>query len=179
VFRINVPSFPIFFSGTGDMFAALTVARLRQAAMEAGVSNTASWRSPDDVPATELPLAKATEKVLASMQAILGKTYDTYLKEAKGIEDNEKRRASVDQVENSAVDRMHLLKTKAAEVRVVRNVRDLLDPPEVERYKAMAVDEEINGVGSERRKPNEFGVINLGIGGEGAMHVLNDRRWGP
>ncbi|KAF1986207.1 Ribokinase-like protein, partial [Aulographum hederae CBS 113979] len=31
LFRIDVPALPAFFSGTGDMFAALTVARLREA----------------------------------------------------------------------------------------------------------------------------------------------------
>ena len=63
-----------FFSGTGDLFAALAIVRLRESSLEAGLDKTSSWLSPDHIQATELPLAKAVEKVLASMHKILGKT---------------------------------------------------------------------------------------------------------
>ena len=76
LFRIDTPLLPFFFSGTGDMFAALTVPRLIEAVQNSSpdLSSKPSWKSPDDVPADELPLAKACQKVLASMQSILGKT---------------------------------------------------------------------------------------------------------
>ncbi|EMC94950.1 hypothetical protein BAUCODRAFT_47812, partial [Baudoinia panamericana UAMH 10762] len=78
MFRISIPALPIMFSGTGDMFAALIVSRFRQAAQQAGVLNKASWRTPDDVAGPDLPLAKAAEKVLASMQAVLKDTAAHY-----------------------------------------------------------------------------------------------------
>ena len=62
LFRLNVPELPVFFSGTGDMFAALMVARLREACLASDVLSRAHWQSADDVTATELPLAKAAEK---------------------------------------------------------------------------------------------------------------------
>ncbi|KKK24279.1 pyridoxine kinase [Aspergillus rambellii] len=79
LFRIDVPALDCFFSGTGDMFAALTVARLREAVFTAAdpdLKNRKSWVSGDEVPATELPLAKAAEKVLASMHDVLEKTME-------------------------------------------------------------------------------------------------------
>ncbi|CBF89843.1 hypothetical protein AN0270.2 [Aspergillus nidulans FGSC A4] len=69
LFRIDVPAIDCFFSGTGDMFAALTVARLREAVFADADENLRykkSWIPADDVKPTELPLAKATEMVLAS-----------------------------------------------------------------------------------------------------------------
>lgn len=131
LFQIDVPAIDCFFSGTGDMFAALTVVRLREAITDAGLGNTTSWRSPDDVHATDLPLAKAVEKVLASMHAVLRKTKlarDEVLERAEGAEgrsgEGEKDR--------------YLMETKAAEVRLVRNMPDLRRP-EV-RYRAQGLD---------------------------------------
>ena len=49
LFRITVEALPIFFSGTGDMFASLMVSRLRQAARDADVLSRPHWRSPDEV----------------------------------------------------------------------------------------------------------------------------------
>jgi pyridoxine kinase len=176
---VTVPAYPVFFSGTGDMFAALTVARLREAVFEAGVENTASWRSPDDVQPTELPLAKAAEKVLASMQAVLGKTYTFYQENLKTIEDAEKRSGPSHKEAEDGPSRAHLLMTKATEVRVVRNTRDLVDPPDLEAYKAEAVELDIKELGDERLA-DELGVVNLGgKAGDGAVHTLNDKRWGP
>lgn len=140
LWKITVPSYPVFFSGTGDMFAALTVARLREAVFEAGLQHTASWRSPDDVEATELPLAKAAEKVLASMQAVLGKTYEYYEVNLKAIEEAEERSGPGHKEAEGGPSRSHLLMTKATEVRVVRNARDLVDPPDLGSYKAEAVE---------------------------------------
>ncbi|EAW08405.1 pyridoxal kinase [Aspergillus clavatus NRRL 1] len=128
LFRVDVPALDCFFSGTGDMFAALTVARLREAVFAAGPSlrSTKSWVSPDDVPATELPLAKATVKVLASMHSVLEKTLEARDAElrAAAIEDESAAGLSGEEKEK----REYLRRTKAAEVRVVRNVQYLRDP---------------------------------------------------
>lgn len=142
LWRIDIPAFPVFFSGTGDMFAALMVIRLREAAIEAGLLSTKSWKSPDDVAAEETPLAHAAAKVLASMQAVLSKTYDGYKAEVPKIEaalERAGRGESEDAIKAEEMKR-HLRRTKASEVNVVRNVKDLLEPPEVEKYKARALD---------------------------------------
>lgn len=102
------------------MFAALMTVRLREAVAAAteGLFSTKSWMSADDVSATELPLAKATEKTLASMHAVLAKTAASraaeLAEEPKGIAEDEKAK--------------HLRITRAAEVRVVRYVDDLRNP---------------------------------------------------
>jgi len=135
-FRIDVPAFPVFFSGTGDMFAALTAFRLREAAAAAGLSATPQWVSGDGVAATDLPLARAAAAVLASMQAVLGKTFAAYeaaLPRVEAVEDGVC--GVVDGVVPPEKAR-HLAVTRAAEVRVVKNVRDLVDPPDVKRYAA-------------------------------------------
>ena len=124
LFKIDVPAIDCFFSGTGDMFAALTVVRLREAVNAAKLGNTRSWISPDDVGASDLPLAKATEKVLASMHAVLKKTKtarDEALESMSGPLGTLER-------EKDSEKRLHLRTTKAAEVRVVRNVADLKEP---------------------------------------------------
>jgi pyridoxine kinase len=180
LWRINIPAYPVFFSGTGDMFAALMVARLREAVYAAELQNTASWKSPDDVPATELPLAKAAVKVLASMQAVLGKTYEAYTAALPGIQALEDRpgQTTGEDGEKNKEKKSHLRRTKAAEVRVVRNVRDLIDPPDMEKYRAQAVDVKFAN-GEKDLQPDELGVVNLGVGGHGAVHTNNDSRWGP
>lgn len=70
-FVLPVTIIPGQFVGTGDMFSALTLARFREEAAAAGLLNTRSWMSPDEVDPTELPLAKALEKVLGSMHGVL------------------------------------------------------------------------------------------------------------
>lgn len=140
LFRITVPAYPIFFSGTGDMFAALLVARLRQAAASANLLNTASWRSPDDVAAQDLPLAKATETVLASMHAILKDTAEHYDKVKKELdEETELNEGIGEEAKEEREVKRHLILTRAAEVRVVRNSRSLREPPEFEEFRAEAV----------------------------------------
>jgi pyridoxine kinase len=176
LWKLTVPAYPVFFSGTGDMFAALTVARLREAVFAAGVENNASWRSPDEVQAVDLPLAKAAEKVLASMQAILEKTYKYYQENLKLIEDAEERSGPGNKETEDGPSRAHLLKTKATEVRVVRDAKYLIDPPDLESYKAEAVEVEIKELG-DKRMAGELGVVNLGgKAGDGAVHILNDKR---
>lgn len=125
LFRIDVPALDCFFSGTGDMFAALMVARLREAVTAAGdhVRTAPSWVSPDTVPATDLPLARATVKVLASMHRVLERTLQAR---------NAELVASAPQNGVGTPDEQekqeHLRRTKAAEVRLVRNVQFLRDP---------------------------------------------------
>lgn len=111
------------------MFAALTVARLREAVFDdnAHLLATRSWVSPDSVQATDLPLAKATAKVLASMHCVLGKTLEARNAELAASF------ASADRNSNnmSEADRQkqeHLLQSKAAEVRLVRNTGFLRAP---------------------------------------------------
>ena len=121
IFRVEVPAIDCYFSGTGDMFAALTVVRLREASTKIGVTDTRSWLPADNVSSTDLPLAKATERVLTSMQAVLRKT--------KMARDRELARLSGSQGvlegENDSEKRIALRRAKAAEVRVVRCLDDL------------------------------------------------------
>lgn len=135
LFKIDVPAIDCFFSGTGDMLAALTVARLREAVSNSAVTGTKSWVSPDDVEALELPLAKAVEKVLGSMQAVLQKTKMARDEALKGMEGP----LGILDKESDSEKRLHLRKTKATEVRLVRNLEDLRNPKV--QYRAEALDD--------------------------------------
>ncbi|RJE17416.1 pyridoxal kinase [Aspergillus sclerotialis] len=107
------------------MFAALTVARLREAVFNTpGLRDTKSWVSADDVKPTELPLAKATVKVLASMHSILEKTLEGRAAELAALGEEGLDGVSGEEREKA----MHLRRTKAAEIRLVRNVRFLREP---------------------------------------------------
>ena len=133
-----MPAIDCFFSGTGDMFSALTVVRLREAITASGLSEIKSWASPDDVKAVDLPLAKAVEKVLGSMHAILQKTKiarDENLAKMEG-------ETGILDTETDREKRLRLRRTKAAEVRVVRNLGDLKAP------KVVAKAEEFEAVDS-------------------------------
>lgn len=136
-FCIDVPAFPVFFSGTGDMFAALAAFRLREAAAATGLAGAPRWVSPDGVAAADLPLAHAARRVLAAMQAVLGKTFDAYAAELPHIEEEERSARRAAEMGEAAVEPervRQLAVARAAEVRVVRNVRDLLEPPDLEKY---------------------------------------------
>ena len=122
LFKVNVPSIDCYFTGPGDMFAALTVVRLREAVLAMGLENTTCWMPADDVEGPDLPIAKSTEKVLASMHVVLSKTKS--MGGPMGVLEKEK----------DSEKRTLLRKMKAAEVRLVRNFRDLLEPNVV--YKA-------------------------------------------
>ncbi|KAI0548264.1 Ribokinase-like protein [Xylaria curta] len=132
LFTIQFPVFNAYFSGTGDMFAALMVVRMREAvAYSAGNSTqrAASWVSPDDVEATSLPLARAAEKVLASMHEVLERTCEhmpadldaavSRLAARKGVSDDAIRAES---------ETMHLLRSQAAELKLSRNLGCLREP---------------------------------------------------
>lgn len=132
LFKIVFPTIDGYFVGTGDMFAALMVVRLREAAVTAGVSGNASWLSGDDVATLDLPLAKAARKVLASMHEVLTKTAEgmprvverTEREIGKGEEGDEKR--------------AHLVKSKASELALVRNL-GCLQAPEVS-FEALIIE---------------------------------------
>ncbi|PSR97552.1 Ribokinase-like protein [Coniella lustricola] len=121
-FKIRFPAIDAYFSGTGDMFGALMVVRMREAVTSAAKSlgETESWLSPDDVDAIDLPLAKAAEKVLASMHEVLDATCSSMQVEVEKIET---------QFGGSKDDtRMHLARSKAAELKLVRHLGSLRDP---------------------------------------------------
>ena len=115
-----------FFSGTGDMFAALMVARLREAVFNAGdnLRTTKSWISPDDIAASHLPLAEATLKVLSSMHSVLERTIQARDAELAVAAPTLNR--DLDPEEKQKQD--HLRRTKATEVRLVRNAQFLREP---------------------------------------------------
>jgi len=148
LFRITVPALAVFFSGTGDMFASLMVARLRQAAQDADLLDTAHWRSPDSVAAPDLPLARAAEKVLASMHAALKDTAAHYEATGKQLTDkhsSELNEGTGDEASEEKETQRHLTLTRAAEVRVVRNVKALVSPPDLEHFKAQSVSVDASG----------------------------------
>lgn len=132
-FKIVFPSIDCYFSGTGDMFGALMVIRMREAVYNANGSlcNTASWLSDDSVSAVDLPLARAAEKVLASMHEVLSKTCEGM----RGVVD---RTLTEMRPQDRANDtKVHLVKSKAAELQLVRNL-DCLRSPSTE-YRAKAI----------------------------------------
>ena len=178
LFRIDTPAIPLFFSGTGDMFAALTVPRLIEAvsltAPDQNLKNTASWRSPDAVAPADLPLAKAAQKVLASMQAVLAKTAETCHERMSAYDSRIARGGGGEQLEK----KRHLALMNASEVVVPRHVRDLLDPPDLERFQPRAVRVKVEG--EIKREGDELGVLHLGVGStrDGAVQVEVDERGG-
>ncbi|KAH8179753.1 phosphomethylpyrimidine kinase domain-containing protein [Sarocladium implicatum] len=125
LFKIVFPAIKCYFSGTGDMFGALMVVRLREAAAADGVSDRASWLSEDAVTATELPLAKAARKVLASMHEVLARTAEGM---PRVVERTEKE---IGEAARSDEKSAHLVKSKAAELQLVRNL-GCLQAPEVQ-----------------------------------------------
>lgn len=125
LFSISVPAIECFFSGTGDMFAALTVVRFREEVVARGLEKTAGWLSEDRIEAMDLPLARAAERVLASMHGVLELT-----------------KQRVDEVvsedpSDESDDRVRLKRVKAAEVRIVKGAPLLRNP--IVSYKAEAM----------------------------------------
>jgi len=131
------------------MFAALISVRFREAVLAASpeLSTTRSWLSPDDVQAAELPLAKATEKTLASMHTVLVKT--------AASRDKDMAEGPAEDIEEE--DARHLRITRAAEVRVVRFVDELRHP---------RLDEQTGSATSLKAVTVDSGQINSSNGGE-------------
>lgn len=108
------------------MFAALILVRLREAAQAASLGAVRSWISPDEVDGVDLPLAKAAEKVMGSMHAVLVKTKwtrDRLLQDFTNGGDTDD-----DTHEGPDQERMRLRGAKAAEVRVVQCLEELRSP---------------------------------------------------
>lgn len=136
IFQIEIPALDCFFSGTGDMFAALMLVRLCETVSTTpGLRQTDAWVSQDEVEAINLPLATAAEMTLASMQEVLTRT-----KEKRDLEleqYNSKVGARDSGLHDNDKD-SHLRLTKAAEIRLVRNL-DCLRNPQL-KFKAQKVD---------------------------------------
>ncbi|KAK8083488.1 pyridoxine kinase [Apiospora saccharicola] len=120
LFSITFPVFDAYFSGTGDMFAALMVVRMREAVASSSLKDKASWLSDDDVDALDLPLAKAAEKVLASMHEVLSRTCEAMQVELdRELADDPAKEGGLSGEERAK--KVHLLKSRAAELRLARN----------------------------------------------------------
>ena len=118
-FVFNVEIIDGFFSGTGDMFAALTLARFREEAEKGALEAAQSWRCDDAVRPLELPLCKAIGRVLGSMHLVLVQTQlarDRIL--GKKMKEEE--------VEVGGEEFVRL--TKASELRLVQCQSELKDP---------------------------------------------------
>ncbi|CAK7202742.1 Putative pyridoxal kinase [Sporothrix eucalyptigena] len=128
-FKIVFPAIDCYFSGTGDMFGALMVVRMREAVANAPDAEQLllrrAWLSDDNVEAVDLPLARAAEKVLASMHEVLTKTCQGMeIEMLKAEETLDRRGVSPEEREKG----LHLLKSRAAELRLPRNVQSLRSP---------------------------------------------------
>lgn len=127
-FLVQIPALNCFFSGTGDMFAGLMVGRLREAYQATGQLKQKGWASADGVAGVDTPLARATVTVLSSMSAVLEKTMRARDLEIEAYTKNEQFNHVGTEPDNQEVGSLHLARTKAAEVRAVRNAADLRKP---------------------------------------------------
>ncbi|KAM4059673.1 phosphomethylpyrimidine kinase domain-containing protein [Hirsutella rhossiliensis] len=132
LFKIVFSSIDCYFCGTGDMFGALITTRMREAVEHVpGLRERPSWLSNDATPALELPLARATEKVLASMHEVLSRTRDAMPAVV------ERTRAAMTEGERADQRNVHYIKTKAAELQLVQNLDCLRTPATEFRAKAI------------------------------------------
>lgn len=110
------------------------------------------------------------------MQSVLVKTAASCKSKMEDYDARASRQAREGDVDDEEVSKKrHLALMNASEVKVVRYVKDLLDPPDLERFEPKAVDEGAHvpdDVGE--RKADELKVLHLGVGkeGEGAVQVL-------
>ena len=122
-FKIAFPAIDCYFCGTGDMFGALMVVRMREAVSNVeGLAQKASWLSADDVATLDLPLAKAAEKVLASMHEMLSKTCEGMKRVV------ERTQRGMTEEEKADEKKQQLLRSKGAELQLVRNLECLRSP---------------------------------------------------
>ncbi|PHH64375.1 hypothetical protein CDD82_1773 [Ophiocordyceps australis] len=123
LFKIVFPSINCYFCGTGDMFGALITMRMREAVEQVpGLSSRASWLSDDDISGVDLPLARATEKVLDSMHVTLSRTRDGMAAIM------ERTRVAMTDEERLDASNAHIMQAKAAELQLVRNLDCLQNP---------------------------------------------------
>jgi pyridoxine kinase len=150
IFRIVFPAIDVYFSGTGDMFAALTVVRMREAvelqSRAAGdgarLLDQRAWLSADDVAPTDLPLARAVEKVLGSMHQVLEATQAAMERERGSsvlADGQDKGDNGSTTTPEDAAKREKSASSRAAELRLVRNTRFLKNPAVVYRAEALEV----------------------------------------
>ncbi|KAI0008895.1 Ribokinase-like protein [Xylariaceae sp. FL0662B] len=136
-FKIVFPVFDAYFSGTGDMFAALMVVRMREAVYNHNHNNASasvkvrdapSWLSDDAVGALDLPLARAAEKVLASMHEVLARTCESMGPELRDAVARLGGGGGREQQQDLDEKTMLLLRSRASELRLSRNLGCLRDP---------------------------------------------------
>jgi len=125
-FSITAPMLEGPFVGTGDMFAALTVARIREQAIKAGVTSVSHWMSEDDVVATDLPLARTAELVLGSMHKVLARTGQARERKLAIL----RKSGALDHDEDVKKNRVRYMKT--AELQLVQSWKDIKKPGEVQ-----------------------------------------------
>ena len=132
LFKIVFPAIDCYFSGTGDMFAALMVVRMREAVSAVpGLGDTPSWLSADDVPTLDLPLARAAELVLDSMHELLERTSQGMTAVV------ERTRQGLTEAERADEKKLQLVRSKGAELQLVRNLECLRTPTVEFRAKEM------------------------------------------
>jgi pyridoxine kinase len=126
IFKLVFPAFDCYFSGTGDMFSAMMVARMREAVFATeGLRTKASWVSDDSVDALDLPLARAAEKVLGTMHEILFETAERMKRELAKVDV-----AGLEASEDGA-KRLHVMRSRLAELQLVRHLNSLHSPTKV------------------------------------------------
>ncbi|KAK6337953.1 putative pyridoxal kinase [Orbilia brochopaga] len=118
-FTITAPMLQGPFVGTGDMFASLMVSRFRHAAADAGLLDKPSWMSPDTVKATDLPLARAAEMVLSSMDRVLKKTGEARDRKVKSLDES-------DEGVDTTIKRVRYM--RAAELRLIHCIDEIQQP---------------------------------------------------
>lgn len=121
-FSITAPMLEGPFVGTGDMFAALTVARIHEQATKAGVTKLSRWMSEDSVGATDLPLARTAELVLGSMHKVLARTGQAREKKLAKL----KETGALNEGEDAKKNRVSYMKT--AELQLVQSWLDIKNP---------------------------------------------------
>ncbi|EWC44929.1 hypothetical protein DRE_00988 [Drechslerella stenobrocha 248] len=134
-FSITAPMLKGPFVGTGDMFASLMVSRFRHAAADASLLDKPSWMSPDNIKATDLPLARAAEMALASMDRVLKKTGEARDRRVKALDEN-------DYGAESPLKRARYM--RAAELRLVQCVEEVRNP--IVKYTAKEFKEGMLGL---------------------------------
>lgn len=93
---------------------------MREAVASSSLKDKASWLSDDDVGALDLPLAKAAEKVLASMHEVLSRTCEAMQAELdRELVGEPTKEEGLSEEERAK--KVHLLKSSAAELRLARN----------------------------------------------------------
>lgn len=126
LFKTVFPSIDCYFCGTGDMFGALITVRMREAvandAAAADLASRRSWVSDDDVAAVDLPLARATCKVLASMHEVLSHTKEAMPQVIEGV------MARLTEEERKGEKQQRVARLKAAELQLVRHLDCLRSP---------------------------------------------------